>query len=223
MTRDVRLSALHRGIYGVRPRAGIEFLRPRRSASSSRPLVVAEGGFPKPPGCCLQGNARDTASRPAHAMPRDEHPRRTGRPNGVTDNASVKLRAPQTVDMLFTATRVTREKCRSGVAFRQIVTCTEIFTLWRVRRRRRRHVVRSSVVNRSTVSAKCYVEDDIAQAADQERIAVGRRRYHRLGADHRAGAGAVLHRDRLSEPPRELIGNDAAEDVIAAGRSARRS
>jgi hypothetical protein len=45
--------------------------RLRTHASSSRPLVVAEGGFPAPPGCCLQGSARDTASRPAYAMPRE--------------------------------------------------------------------------------------------------------------------------------------------------------
>jgi hypothetical protein len=35
------------------------------SAICSRPLLVAEGGCPEPPGTCLQGNARDAASRPA--------------------------------------------------------------------------------------------------------------------------------------------------------------
>jgi hypothetical protein len=43
----------------------------RTPASFSRPLVVAEGGIPSPPGSCLQGNARDTASRPTRAMPRE--------------------------------------------------------------------------------------------------------------------------------------------------------
>ena len=47
-------------------------------ASSSRPLLVAEGGCPEPPGSCVQGNARDAASRSAHTMPRDEHPQANG-------------------------------------------------------------------------------------------------------------------------------------------------
>ncbi len=36
----------------------------------------------------------------------------------------------ETVDMLFTAKRLAREKCRSGNAFRQIVRFTEIFAPW---------------------------------------------------------------------------------------------
>jgi len=42
MTRDVRLSALHRGVYGSGP-ARDEASWASPSASSSRPLVVAEG------------------------------------------------------------------------------------------------------------------------------------------------------------------------------------
>ena len=42
MTRDVRLSALHRGVYGSGP-ARDEASLASPSASSSRPLVVAEG------------------------------------------------------------------------------------------------------------------------------------------------------------------------------------
>ena len=57
MTPDARLSALHRGVYGDRSRAGC-----RLDASVfgvtvcdiSRPLVVAEGGFPEPPGARLR-------------------------------------------------------------------------------------------------------------------------------------------------------------------------
>ena len=59
-------------------------------ASSSRPLIEAEGGFPEPPGSCVQGNARATASRPALTMPREEHPRRTGRRNARRRQAPVK-------------------------------------------------------------------------------------------------------------------------------------
>jgi len=56
---DARLSALHRGIYGVRSRAG-RSKKASPSASSSRPLVVAEGGFPEPPGVCLHRQTRGT-------------------------------------------------------------------------------------------------------------------------------------------------------------------
>jgi len=56
MTRDVRLSALHRGGCWPGP-ARDEASKASPSASSSRPLVVAEGGFPEPPGCCLQGSS----------------------------------------------------------------------------------------------------------------------------------------------------------------------
>ncbi len=55
--------------------------------------------------------------------------------------------------------------------------------------------------------------------ADQQRIAVGRRARHELGADAAAGAGAVVDHHRLSERLADLIADDAADNVgIAAGR-----
>jgi hypothetical protein len=55
----------------------------------------------------------------------------------------------ETVDMLFTAKRVTREKRRSGKAFRQIVRCTENFALWTAKPARRRPMVAHSPVSTS--------------------------------------------------------------------------
>jgi hypothetical protein len=55
----------------LRPRAGCSRWA-SSPASLSRPLLVAEGGFPEPPGCLLAWtSARDAASRSAFAMPRD--------------------------------------------------------------------------------------------------------------------------------------------------------
>jgi hypothetical protein len=65
MTRDVRLSALHRGILGSGP-ARDEASEASPSASSSRPLVVAEGsvsGASREHG--YEPRARDAASRSA--------------------------------------------------------------------------------------------------------------------------------------------------------------
>jgi len=76
-TSDARLSALHCGDFCLRVRAGVD-VSSCNHASSSRPLVVAEGGVPKPPGCSLARQARGRRSRPAHAMPRDEHPEAGG-------------------------------------------------------------------------------------------------------------------------------------------------
>jgi len=59
MTRDVRLSALHRGICGSGP-ARDEASKASPSASCSRPLIVAEGRFPEPPGSAVTSRARRT-------------------------------------------------------------------------------------------------------------------------------------------------------------------
>jgi hypothetical protein len=114
------LGAPLRGLWRPAPRD----IRRRRAfehhASFSRPLVVAEGGFPLPPGSCLQGNARDTASRPAYAMPREST-------LGGRNVRTICLGKPvskifgavhsETVDMLFTVKRVARQKCPCRNAF----------------------------------------------------------------------------------------------------------
>jgi hypothetical protein len=84
------LGAPPRDLWQPVPRKHLRSFDPKHHASSSRPLVVAEGGFPSPPGCCLQGNARDTASRSAYAMPRESTLGRTGRQDDIPRQAPVK-------------------------------------------------------------------------------------------------------------------------------------
>ena len=62
------------------------------------------------------------------------------------------------------------------------------------------------------------VEHDVAQAADQQRVTVRFGRDRRLGANDGAAARAIFHNERLLEPPAELIGDEASEDVVAARR-----
>jgi hypothetical protein len=50
------------------------------------------------------------------------------------------------------------------------------------------------------------------------RVAVGRRRGHRLRADHAAGAGLVLDDDRLIELLGELLAHDPSDHVAGASR-----
>jgi len=98
MTRDVRLSALHRGIYGSGP-ARDEASEASPSASSSRPLVVAEGGVPKPPGSLRAfANPQDAASRSAIAMPRESTLTRTGQREGGIEKRIVKRKVCAIVD-----------------------------------------------------------------------------------------------------------------------------
>ena len=54
---------------------------------------------------------------------------------------------------------------------------------------------------------------------DEKRVAIRRRFRGEVGADHAAGAGAVIDEDLLSEPLAELIGDDAADDVVASRRA----
>jgi hypothetical protein len=53
----------------------------------------------------------------------------------------------------------------------------------------------------------------------QQRVAVGCRLRHRVGADDRAAAGTVLDDERLAERVRELGSDESRVDV---GRAARR-
>jgi hypothetical protein len=67
------------------------------------------------------------------------------------------------------------------------------------------------------------VEHDVAQAAHEQGITIGRRIDHRLRADDGPRAGPVLHHDALAQPLRELVREQPPDDVIAARsvRSAR--
>ena len=71
------------------------------------------------------------------------------------------------------------------------------------------------------VLVEAGIEYDVAQAADEQRIAVGRRVDGGLGADDGAGAGAVFHHHALPQPLAELVGQQPADDVVAAGRPDR--
>jgi hypothetical protein len=87
----------------------------------------------------LQGNARDTASRPAHAMPRESTlGGRDVRTICLGKQVSKIFAAvhSETVDMLFTVRRVTQAKCPRDDAFRQLVECTENFAPWTAKRSR---------------------------------------------------------------------------------------
>ena len=59
------------------------------------------------------------------------------------------------------------------------------------------------------------------RAVDQDRVAVGRRLRHHVGADRAAGAGAVLDDDILSELPADLLHHDARDDVARTARTER--
>jgi hypothetical protein len=64
----------------------------------THPLVVAGDGWPRaPPGGLLARQPAERRSRPAHAMPRDEHPWRTERQDDNRRHAAVKFftRYPQ--------------------------------------------------------------------------------------------------------------------------------
>ena len=78
MTRDVRLSALHRGGCWPGP-ARDEASKASPSASSSRPLVMAEGGVPEPPGSVVTSHARRTP----HPAPLSARLRKTPSVNGT--------------------------------------------------------------------------------------------------------------------------------------------
>jgi hypothetical protein len=76
----------------------------------------------------------------------------------------------ETVDMLFTATRAIREKCRSGKAFRPIVRCTENFALWTAKRVAKEAVTAHSsytaLVNQNAARlGRAYLQNRVAQFA----------------------------------------------------------
>ncbi len=58
--------------------------------------------------------------------------------------------------------------------------------------------------------------DRVRDGNDQERVAVGRRLGGEVGADDTAGAAAVIDEDLLAQSLAELIGDDAADHVVAA-------
>ena len=58
--------------------------------------------------------------------------------------------------------------------------------------------------------------DRMRDRDDEERVAVGRGLGGEIGADHAAGAGAIVDEDLLAEVLAELVGDDAADDVVAA-------
>ncbi len=104
---NARLSALHRGIYGSGPRGvkpsgftACELLASARSGGGRVSETSRERGY--------EPRARDAASRPAHAMPRDEHPRRTECRDRAIEREPVKPSASRIVDMLWAAKRVRR-------------------------------------------------------------------------------------------------------------------
>ena len=62
------------------------------------------------------------------------------------------------------------------------------------------------------------VDGDLAGLAHQQRVAVGRRRHHRLRADGAGRAGAVLDHDGLAERFGERHRDQARDDVAGAAR-----
>ena len=58
--------------------------------------------------------------------------------------------------------------------------------------------------------------DRVRDGNDQKRVAVGRRFCGEIGADHAAGAAAVVDKDLLAEFFAELVGDDAPDHVVAA-------
>jgi hypothetical protein len=76
------------------------------------------------------------------------------------------------------------------------------------------------------VVAQVRVEHDVdrhrAGIAQHQHVAVGRRRRHRLGGHHAAGARDVLDHERLAESSGQLLREQPGEHVrIAAGRRGR--
>ena len=63
--------------------------------------------------------------------------------------------------------------------------------------------------------------DRMRDGDDQQRVAVGRRLRHQLGADDAAGAGLVLDDELLAEPLAELRADDARQDVVEPARRER--
>jgi len=56
---------------------------------------------------------------------------------------------------------------------------------------------------------------------EEQRVAVARRFCRRLGADVAVRSGAVLHHELLAEALRELLRQDASENVVRAARRLR--
>jgi hypothetical protein len=74
------------------------------------------------------------------------------------------------------------------------------------------------------VEAQLLIEccvDRVGGIDQEKRIAVGRCRDHRLGAEIAAGAGSVLDHGRLAKPFRQPLPHEAAGDVGAAARGER--
>ncbi len=65
------------------------------------------------------------------------------------------------------------------------------------------------------------VEGHVAQAADQQRVAVGRRRGRRLGADQGARPGAVLDEEGLAHQLGQPVGEQPADVIVGAAGSDR--
>ena len=63
--------------------------------------------------------------------------------------------------------------------------------------------------------------DGVRDGNDQKRVAVGGRLCGEIGADDAAGAAAVIDKDLLAQSLAELIGDDAADHVVAAARRER--
>jgi len=61
----------------------------------------------------------------------------------------------------------------------------------------------------------------VPSARNEQRVAVGGRFCHELGADHAAGAAAVVDHDLLAEAVAELDGDQAPDHVVAAARRER--
>ena len=98
---------------------------------------------------------------------------------------------------------------------RQVLACDQGVRI--LDRQAHRHEVLLRVVGK--LGVKPRVERDVRQRPQQQRVAVGRRLGHRLGADQGAGAGAVLDHHRLTQQRAELVGNLSRDAVeAAAGR-----
>jgi len=61
--------------------------------------------------------------------------------------------------------------------------------------------------------------DRVRYAGEQERVSVGRRIHDQFGADIAGGTRPVLDDERLAEPLREPLADQACSDVGAAPRS----
>jgi hypothetical protein len=63
--------------------------------------------------------------------------------------------------------------------------------------------------------------DREADVVDQHGMAVGRRLGRHVGTDGAASTAAVVDHHRLLQPFGEFLGDDAADDVVAAARRER--